>query len=208
MKNKKYLIATVLSFLMTSIFADNLAVDQLSQKLTRIGSMQASFSQVVMQNKNRILQKSSGYMALQRPNKFRWDIRDPNKELIVADGKNIWVYNVALQQVTRSGLQHQKQSMPAALLSGLVKTLQQQFNVKIIKQNGENILFQLNPKSSDTSFRSVYLQFSGNKIVSMQFVDSLGQLSRIEFSRVMINLPLPLGLFSFNPPKGVDVVDN
>jgi len=40
----------------------------------------------------------------------------------------------------------------------------------------------------------------------MYLEDALGQTTRIEFIDPKINLPIPADVFTFNPPKGVDLI--
>ena len=37
---------------------------------------------------------------MQRPNRFNWHTTSPDESLIVADGKDVWVYDPFVEQVT------------------------------------------------------------------------------------------------------------
>ena len=43
---------------------------------------------------------SAGQVWLRRPQLFRWEYGGDFPEVVVADGKNIWIYDEMLEQVT------------------------------------------------------------------------------------------------------------
>ncbi|MDQ8039485.1 MAG: outer membrane lipoprotein chaperone LolA, partial [Rickettsiella sp.] len=63
------------------------ASDELAHLLNRLHGFQANFTQTVMDGRGQILQKTSGKMILQRPGHFRWEVMQPNKQLLIADGE-------------------------------------------------------------------------------------------------------------------------
>lgn len=68
--------------------------------------------------------------------------------------------------------------------------------------------FQLRPKTANNVYQWIKLNFINGIITSMIMADNLGQQSEIDFSNVKINSTLSGSLFKFNPPSGVDVIDN
>mgnify|MGYP005996639549 CR=1 FL=1 len=90
------------------------ATVSLQSLLNNIQSMQASFEQTTIGQSHQV---SYGNVAIQKPGKFRWEITKPQQQIILANGKTVTIYNVALQQAT---IQNQTQQIdsPAALLSG------------------------------------------------------------------------------------------
>ena len=66
--------------------------------------------------------------------------------------------------------------------------------------------FILLPKSDAVGFEKVEMIFANNQLVRMIVVNSLSQTSQFDFSNIQLNQALPDSLFSFAPPKGVDVI--
>lgn len=178
---------------------------QLQGALASIKTMRANFSQTVRSGR-RVVQRTNGSMALIRPGRFRWYSTQPTKQLIIADGKNLWVYDKDLQQVTVRALRNGLQDTPAAFLSGSNKTLARDYKVKILKTSRGQQRYQLTPRRSRASFRYIDLNLSGNRITSMRLVDKLGQTTDLRFSSVRVNQRLSSNLFRFRVPRGVDVV--
>jgi outer membrane lipoprotein carrier protein len=69
--------------------------DSLRQFFREVNSFSARFKQIVLDESLKPVQESSGTLWIERPNKFRWDYDKPYKQQIVADGKRLWVYDVA-----------------------------------------------------------------------------------------------------------------
>ena len=70
----------------------------------------------------------------------------------------------------------------------------------------EITVFQLTPKEPNPSFRSVFIAFKHDRLLSMQIQTNLEQTSSFNFSHVIINEKLSPSLFEFKAPKGVDVM--
>ena len=74
----------------------------------------ANFTQTVFGNKkNRV---STGLLEISRPNKFRWEYVEDG-QLIVSDGKTIYIYDKPLAQVTEKKLDSSIGKSPALLLA-------------------------------------------------------------------------------------------
>ena len=93
-------------------------VTSLRDFFNNTSTMRAQFSQVVNDNKGRKVQEVEGTMQLQRPNKFRWDYKKPYEQQIVSDGKQVFLFDTELQQVTIRDLSKTLGSSPAAMLAG------------------------------------------------------------------------------------------
>lgn len=183
--------------------------------------MTADFKQIIVGSKGTILQKSFGNMTIQRPGKFRWEIKKPLKQIIITDGKKVWIYDPDLQQVTIKKLDSNIGQTPALLLTSSHVFLQKSFNVfKLkmdsrlreydnssidLKQYGE--WFKLIPKNQEALFNAIIIGFKNNKIMQMRLENQLGQNTILNFSNVKINPKLNKKLFSFVVPKQVDVID-
>jgi len=181
------------------------AVEQMQHFLSAVHSLKADFTQVVMDPNLRKVKQSHGTLLIKRPNRFRWDYATPNKEIIVADGKNVWMYDVELQQVTVKPLDGTLAASPAVLLSGS-NDVGENFKIKDLGENGGMAWVQLIPKVKDTDFRDVRLGFRNGVVAVMELKDALGNLTRISFEHVKVNPSLSDDQFRFTPPPGADVI--
>ena len=158
-------------------YADNYYnAQQLASLLKNTSAIQADFKQKIYNAKGNLIETTAGTMALQRPNKFRYDLTQPSSQVIVADGKNLWVYNKRLQQITVQPLRKNLGATPALLLSANADQLAFYFRITYQKGN-----FDLIAKSSNSMFQKIHLQFNGNRLKQMAMQDNLGQSGVLQF---------------------------
>ncbi len=201
----KYIVGIFIFIFASSVYATP-ASDTLTQLLNQIRTMQADFVEVVKDTKGKTLDRSQGKMSLERPGKFRWDVAQPNPQLIVTNGKKIWIYDADLEQVTIRYLDKTAGEAPALLLSNSNETLTRDFQVDALN-NSDMQWFLLIPKDKSSMFESIKLGFENQQIRQMQLQDHLGHVTLIQFNRVTMNTSLSPTLFYFKTPAKVDVID-
>lgn len=180
-------------------------VDDLKQFYQSTQAMRANFKQTVFDQSGRKLQEVNGTMLLQRPNKFRWDYQKPYEQQIISDGKQVFLFDVDLQQVTVRAVDKVLGTSPAALLAG-GPNVEQSFRLsRLLDFNGLQRV-QAKPKQKDSGFQVVVISFDHSKLAEMRLVDAFGQSTHIVFSNVEVNPSLNTNQFLFSIPKGVDVV--
>jgi outer membrane lipoprotein carrier protein len=139
----------------------------------------------------------------QRPSKLRWEIIEPDEQLVVVDGEKMWRYEADLEQVTVENYIASQQAAPSILLSGDVDALNNKFNVS--QYDGG---FILSPKDSSSLFVQIYVRFADGLIAQLQITDGFEQITEILFFNVDITTEQSSDLYSFTPPEGVDILRN
>jgi outer membrane lipoprotein carrier protein len=207
----KVLVRFTTLILLLSVFSTVVSaespVKELQDKLSSFHSMRANFQQTLYGDKREAARKSSGKVSILRPGKFRWDTQSPNEQVLIADGKTLWIYDVDLEQATKQKLDTTDSNSPALFLSGEVSDIPKRFNVNAEK-SGEGVDFTLKAKASDDMFQSIKILFQANKLSKMVVGTRLGQRSEFIFTHVELNPTLPKATFNFKPPAGVDVLTN
>jgi len=160
--------------------AQNNARAQLDQFSADVLNLSASFEQQVFDDANNELDAASGTLVLARPNRFRWDYLEPEEQRIIADGDNIWIYDVELEQVSVRPQSFDEQQSPLAVLLDLGSLDQQFDSVDRGTADGSSWL-RLTPKSKEAEFAHVDLGFREDKLVRMVMVDIVGQRTEIVF---------------------------
>jgi chaperone LolA len=173
--------------------------------LQGLQSLQAQFRQTLSDRNGRTVEEASGTLAIHRPDRFRWDYREPNEQVIVADGSRIWLYDADLQQVTVRKLDDTLSATPAMLLSGQ-GNLQDNFTVTQSSQERGTSWVRMEPKRDDTDFKWVRLGFDGATLKFMQLADKLGQTTNLEFTQLQRNPAIDPSRFTFTVPPGADVI--
>lgn len=185
--------------------ADRAATDRVERYLERLDTLRAEFVQQLFDRGGELRDESSGTLAMARPGRFRWDYRHPAPQLLVSDGRSVWLYDADLEQVTVRPVGDALSQTPAMLLAGKGRA-SETFVVRAGAQSGGLEWVELRPRQDNADFSVVRLGFRGGDLERLDLEDRLGQTTRITFSRIERNPRLQPALFTFVPPPGVDVV--
>ena len=199
-------LVPVLGWAQTQPDSRNAASQALARRLESYRTFTADFSQVVVSQNGKEVQKTTGKLKAKRPGLFFWHADPPLEQYIVADGKVVKVYDPDLEQVTIQKMDQRLSSTPALLLSGNVKGLDKAYRITEQGQAGKSARFKLVPRNPDSLFEWLELRFQDGTLQEMRLKDSLGQRSRLRFSHIRINKPVSEQAFKLNLPKGVDVI--
>ena len=202
---RRLLAALLLTISFGAAAADDAGYQRVERFLNGLQGLQAQFQQTLTDSKGAVTNESTGTLAIRRPNRFRWDYRQPNEQLIVADGTRIWLYDKDLEQVTVRRVDESLSATPAMLLSG-EGVLSDNFKATQTQQEGAVQWVRLEPVRNDTDFKFVRLGFAGEALQFMQLADKLGQTTTLEFSQFERNPPLDPSKFVFTVPPGADVI--
>jgi len=185
--------------------SDVAAEDLVASFVNDMSTLQGRFEQSLLSADGEVLERSSGELEIRRPGQFRWTYTQPYDQVLVADGLNIWSYDVDLAQVTVKPQQEALANTPALLLGGSPDALQQFNNDGSFEEAGTTWV-QLSPKNTDSGFLRVDLGFKNDALSRMVFYDNLQQTTLVALYDVIFNAPLPPEHFNFAVPADVDVV--
>jgi len=181
------------------------AVDTLRDFVRDVKSGRADFTQTVSSPDGARRKVSSGSFEFQRPDRFRFAYTKPYEQLIVGDGRKVWIYDADLNQVSVRALSQAIGATPAALLAGAA--LERDFVLQAQPAQDGLDWVQATPRARDGAFQSMRIGFRGKDLAEVEILDSFGQRSRLQFSRYEANPALPESAFRFVPPKGADVIE-
>lgn len=207
----KFVIKTVLSsglFLATFIVwaaESGPARSELESFAGKLDRFKADFTQTVKSQDGRVQDQTEGQVWLQSPDKLRWVYSGEFPEIIVADGKNIWIYDVSLEQVTVKPQSDQANDSPLMVLAD-VSQLDKQFKVTEMGELEDMMLLELRSLDSESEFERILLGLEPGGIRMMAMEDAFGQRTEILFENALVNPPAEPEQFLFTPPKGTDVV--
>lgn len=173
--------------------------------VAEVESMSGRFEQQLVSADDEVAEASSGRFEILRPGRFRWEYEEPYVQLLVADGTNVWSYDVDLEQVTVKPQTEALGSTPAALLGGKEGVLEG-FEVAGSFTDRGTVWVRLEPKDGDTSFKDIQLGFNDGVLTRMILSDDLEQTTLVALHDVRVNADVDPAQFRFSPPPGVDLV--
>ncbi len=210
MKKQSIGAFALLGLLPLAVWADGL--QSLEQFMRTAKAGQAQFTQTVTapakEGEAARSKVSSGSFEFQRPGQFKFVYTKPFEQTIVADGHNVWLYDVDLNQVTQRKQADALGSTPAAVLASAsdVGALQKTFSLKALPAADGLEWVEAQPKVADSQLKSVRVGFQGHTLAAMDILDSFGQRSVIRFEQMQVLPSLPAANFRFEVPVGADIV--
>ncbi|MCX7115532.1 MAG: outer membrane lipoprotein chaperone LolA [Gammaproteobacteria bacterium] len=175
------------------------------QQLNAIHSLKANFQEKVVAHHRQISQ-ATGRMEIVRPGRLRWQTDSPVSQLVLADGKQVFIYDKDLEQVTIHAQQKALRGTPALFLSDSTGALLSDYAIERHMNNAHLEQFDLRPLTHHATFTHLSFVFKNQQLQSMTLVDKLGQQTTLLFKQVQQNTAIPLSQFVFKLPRGVDVI--
>lgn len=177
---------------------------RLDDFLSGLKTLEAAFTQAVLDTENNRTGEYRGIFRLSRPGRFRWDYALPYEQSIIADGKDVWIVDSDLEQITQRNQKAALKGTPAALLAEEVD-LEAEFQVVDLGERVSLEWLELLPRDEDSEFVRILLAFHGNELRRMEMADKFGQVTRFRFFDVLRNPELDPAVFHFVRPPAYDL---
>ena len=177
----------------------------LSDRLAGLETFAASFIQAIAGNRGQILEQSTGYVLLDRPN-FKWVVDAPYPQVIVTEGDSLKVYDPDLEQLTIRPLADALTDTPISLLTSTDVDLSEKFQIIRLPLDEDGVdSYVVSPLGEETLFAEIRLAFSGTGLDSLGIVDHLGQYTEIRF-QVDADRVIQSADFELEVPPETDVI--
>jgi len=168
-------------------------------------TLQGRFEQSLIDADGEVVERSSGILEIERPGRFRWAYSEPYEQWIVADGLNIWSYDVDLAQVTVKPQAKALANTPALLLGGSEDALSQFIFDGSMVEKGTTWVRMI-PVDTKSGFERMELGFMNGQLTRMVFFDNLDQTTLVALYDVTTNEPIDSERFEFQVPDDADLV--
>lgn len=194
--------ALIAFLLALATLAGAAAVDELQQRLAKVGSYSADFTQRVTTANGKLVQQGSGQLQVKRPNLFRLDTQQPQQTHIIADGKTLWYYDPFVQQVTARQVKDAIDNTPFILLTSNDPKHWAQYNV-----TRKDDTFILKPKAKDSLIKQFEVRIDSYGLLrNFSTIEQDGQANLYLLGN-MNNITLENKRFQFTLPQGVELDD-
>ncbi len=197
----KILTVLVFTFSTTTVFANSQATSELQKRLALISEYKANFTQTVRSPKGKVIQESIGTFEMKRPNLFRMDVKAPQENIIVSDGKNLWFYDPFVEQVTVNWVEDAVNNTPFVLLTNNNAKNWQQYQVS---QDMDN--FVLKPQSHQSNIKKFSIRITSNGVLKgFSTIEKSGQSNLYLLNN--ISNSVTKNAFTFTVPKNAELDD-
>ena len=194
-------LSALVSVMAPPLWANSSALVELLEPLVNGAG---EFEQVTYDSKGQAVQRSNGQFAVMKPGKFYWQTTQPYEQLLVSDANTIWLYDPDLEQVTIKPFSNEQNQLPVRILSGEFDLLHKEFRISQ-RQQGQQTVFHLAPKSTAGSVAAIDLTFSGQNLESMAVTDKTDTKTEFVFTGRKALSQEDKKRFSFEIPEGADV---
>ncbi len=171
-------------------------------------SLTGAFQQVLSSPTLPSDQVESGTFAVVRPDRMRWDYREPERKLALTDGVWTWLYVPADRQVIRGRLDRLREdSAVSLLLSGSLR-LHEAFTVEAAGMGPDGIRLALRPRQESEAIARVDLRATAaGEVLEFTVVDPSGNRVTWRFQDLRLDPRVDPGRFRFQVPPGVEIQD-
>jgi outer membrane lipoprotein carrier protein len=187
------------------------AVERIQRRYESVRDLSADFEQTtrsVALGTAGATASARGSVVFAKPGKMRWSYQTPEPSLVVSDGRFLWIFDPAHQEV-------QKLAVGEGFLSGAAiqfllgeGEIRRDFVVTADACSAERVELQLVPRAP-AAYEKIRLRSdpASGELLETTVVDLLGNVTRVAFHRVRTNLSPDDDLFRFRPDPGVRVIE-
>lgn len=131
---------------MTNLVQAEPVETELRKLLADYDGFSAQFDQKVTDSESNLLHQAKGKLIFKQPGKFRWQISEPEEELLLSNGETLWWYNPFLEQVSIFDSEEAVATTPFALLVSNNDETWNRFTIEKVESG-----FIIQPKDIDNS---------------------------------------------------------
>lgn len=169
----------------------------------------ADFIQVSTIKAMDISDSASGRLFVKYPGKMRWEYQQPETQIIVTDGEQLWLYRPEDGQVmVGEAATFFGEGKGAGFLSD-IRRIRRDFDITLEDiRFGDYYNLRLVPLKQNWDLARIQLLVSKKtfQIFQVYTYNAYEDATRIEFANVQFNTPLADTLFTFVIPENVDVL--
>ena len=203
------LMLTCVLFFANSSQAQQDDIAELEALLGNINTLRADVEQLIVESDGGVLEESQIKMQLKKPGGFYWETLTPFPELVVTNGELLWNYQPDLEQVVIENWDSERSELAAQLLSGQTANLGEEYETVLAPEVATDITeFILTPRAADSVYSQIMITFVSDELDMIHLRNKNGEQTVWRFSAVQRNTRIPDAQFVFEPPVGIEVIEN
>jgi len=185
------------------------AIDRLQRRYAAIVSLSADFRQTY--RGPGMEQTESGVLYMKKPGLMRWEYRDPEIKLFIADGRDTYMYTPEDRQVlVRRFTSEDLHSTPLQFLFGQgdIRRIYEIAFEPGVDPTGADVVLRLTPRSPDADYAHAVIRCDAASFDMRGIVihERSGNTSEFLLGNFKTNVKIDDSQFKFKAPRGVEVV--
>lgn len=174
----------------------------------------AHFQQTYVNKIYNRTERSSGQVTFKKPGMMRWDYAKPNGKIIVANGKQLSVFEPGQEgepdQLLEQDINNAQLPSAMAFLMGTGR-LEDDFAFRDLDPDHKRFpggsVLELRPLKPTPHFARIVFYVSGQELTQglvrrIVIIDESGNRNRFDFTQLKFNTKVAPSKFNFTPPKG------
>jgi outer membrane lipoprotein carrier protein len=155
-----------------------------------------------------------GTLWLKKPGKMRWEYRSPKEKLFVSDGKDAWFYLPGDRQVRKAPVRKLDDlRSPLRLLLGKTRLEKELQGLSLASDVAAltpgNVMLRGIPKGIADRASQVLLEITPESQIARIIIEEIdGSVTEYRFDQQRENVEASDQQFRFNPPPGVELVED
>lgn len=177
------------------------------QRYNKAKTLQVLFKEVYTPA-GKMRRMESGLLLLRKPGKMRWQYSQPAGKLFISDGKWIWLYTPQDNKAEKMKFKETDDlRAPLAFLLGKLD-FDKEFRNLVGKSEASGTRITAEPKTDNLPYSNVeFLVAPDATIMEVKVTGFDKSLIHFTFEQERLNPPLDNNQFTFQPPKGVELVE-
>jgi outer membrane lipoprotein carrier protein len=210
MKIMTILFSCLIFFLSAGLVAQaSETAQRLQDRYETIDSFQTGFVQILTNAATREQEERFGRISFQKPLNVRWESTSPEEEILIIDEDKVWNYfpeeNAVYKYETDEILTSRNM---IRFISGQAR-LTEDFRVEDQGMVDELYKIKLVPKNPEPDLVLAYIWSDEDGMMRrILLVDFFGNGNELRLEDMDLNPELDDDFFTFEPPAGVDIIEN
>ena len=177
------------------------------KKYNSIKTLQADFIQTALSMGSGKGRVSSGVVTIKKPGKMKWEFKKPEGDIVVSNGKVMWIYQKDLNQVIETKIEVNTPQVAMNFLAG-AGNMEKDFEIKILNSSGSEYELKLSPRVQIPHIGEINLIVDKKTFIVKKTTvkDAFGGETSVEIKNVKINSKIKDSIFEYSAPKGAAVL--
>ena len=191
----------------------NVLLDKIMDKVEKkyaVAGFSACFVQESTLKAMDMTDSASGKITVKRPGKMRWEYEEPDRQIIVTDGKNLWVYRPDDNQVMMGKFPSFFGDGKGASFLSDINLIRQKFNITLENTDSKDYyIIKLLPvkKTNDLSYINLSISKKTFHVEEIATYNLYGDKTLIKLIDIKLLENSDDSIFIFNIPYGTEVLE-